>query len=101
MKVSSETPVYQRTDDVVETKQADVVVLLHLKNWNYFEFDAVGSAIWSLLEEPRSLPALVESLTTRFNVDEERCRVETKEFLDGLITQGLASISDQPQTANQ
>jgi Coenzyme PQQ synthesis protein D (PqqD) len=85
--------VYTRTPDVIEADVGGEIVLLHTQNWQYFEFDKVGAAIWNLLTAPTSLDALVEGLTARFDVDEERCRQETKSFLDEMASQGLVTVA--------
>lgn len=82
---------YQRAGDVIEADVGGEVVLLHTGNWQYFEFDKVGATIWSLLDAPRSLDALVASLLTHFEVEREQCRVETMKFLDQMMAQGLVS----------
>jgi len=90
----SSRPPYRRTEDIVEAEVGGEVVLLHTQSWQYFEFDAVGAAIWGLLKEPRSLDALVSALTERFEVDQARCEQETRAFLDELIGQGLVVGGD-------
>jgi len=86
------TCLYQRTGDVIEADVGGEVVLLHTRNWQYFEFDKVGATIWSLLDAPRSLDALVASLLTHFQVDGDQCRQETKAFLDQMMARGLVTI---------
>ncbi len=91
---SSTARVYTRTGDVIEADVGGEVVLLHTQNWQYFEFDKVGAAIWGLLDTPSDLDRLVESLTAHFQVDEAQCRAETKSFLDEMVAQGLVTASD-------
>jgi len=90
---SSAAP-YRRTSDIIEAEVGGEIVLLHTQNWQYFEFDAVGAAIWGLLKEPRDLASLVGALTERFDVDQARCAEETKAFLDEMIEQGLVVVGD-------
>ncbi|MEJ1968853.1 MAG: PqqD family peptide modification chaperone [Rhizomicrobium sp.] len=85
------SPRYARTEDVIEADVGGEVVLLHTQNWQYFEFDKTGTAIWGLLSEPRSLDSLVDALTAQFEVDETRCAQETKAFLDEMVEQGLVT----------
>ena len=87
------SPHYARTEDVIEADVGGEVVLLHTQNWQYFEFDRTGAAIWGLLAEPRSLDALVSALTQQFEVDEARCAQDTKAFLDQMIEQGLVTAN--------
>ena len=85
---------YMRTPDVIEADVGGEIVLLHTQSWQYFEFDKVGSAIWGLLSAPASLDALVASLTNQFEVDETRCREETRSFLNEMIEQGLITVGN-------
>jgi hypothetical protein len=80
---------YSRADDVVETEVNGAVVLLHMGNWNYFQFDPVSSAIWALLEKPARLDTIVSGLERMFDVGHEECLRDTREFLDELIAEGV------------
>ena len=90
----SPSRLYQRTSEFIATDVAGELVLLHTLSWNYFEFDTVGASIWALLDAPHSLPALVEALMAKFDVDETRCRADTRAFLDDMIGQGLVTVID-------
>jgi hypothetical protein len=90
----SNAALYTRTEDVIEADVGGEVVLLHTQSWQYFEFDKVGGAIWSLLGAPHSLDALVRSLTQQFEVGEEQCARETQAFLDEMVAQGLVVARD-------
>jgi len=85
----SSPSLYTRTQDVIEADVGGEIVLLHTQSWQYFEFDKVGAAIWTLLSTPNSLDSLVQSLVTQFNVGREQCTQETRAFLDEMATQGL------------
>jgi len=88
---NSTTGLYTRTGDVIEADVGGEVVLLHTQNWQYFEFDKVGAAIWTLLNAPSSLDSLVSALTTQFEVEPEQCRRETEAFLEEMVAQGLVT----------
>ncbi|MEI9992985.1 MAG: PqqD family protein [Rhizomicrobium sp.] len=82
---------YSRADEVVETEVNGVVLLLHLGNWNYFEFNPISSAIWSLLEKPASLDTIVTGLEQQFDVGREQCLHDTRKFLDDLVADGIVT----------
>lgn len=86
------TRLYRRATEFIATDVEGELVLLHTLSWNYFEFDKIGASIWALLDVPQSLPALVDALMAKFDVDEARCRADTKAFLDDMIGQGLVII---------
>ena len=85
---------YTRTGDVIEADVGGEVVLLHTQNWQYFEFDKVGAAIWGLLSAPATLDSLVTSLTSQFEVDAAQCRQETQSFLNEMVEQGLVTVGN-------
>jgi hypothetical protein len=55
------------------------------------EYNAVGTAVWSLLEERRSLDAIVEALMRDHDVDEATCRRDVQAFLAELERAGFVS----------
>lgn len=80
---------YRRAPDVIEADVGGEVVLLHTQNWQYYEFDKVGTAIWGLLDEPRTLSGLVDALMERYEVDRDRCSQDTGAFIEEMVAQGL------------
>ncbi|MBS0470438.1 MAG: PqqD family protein [Proteobacteria bacterium] len=80
---------YARATEVLETEVEGVTLLMHVENWNYFELNAVSSAIWALLESPKSLDAIVSGLERQFDIDHETCMGDTRGFLDDLIAEGV------------
>ncbi len=85
-----------RSSDVVHANVQGDVVLLNTRSWVYLEFDRVGSAVWALLDVPRTLPSLVEALRQTFEIDEARCTADTQSFLDEMIAQGAVNVAGTP-----
>jgi hypothetical protein len=89
LDISSPSPIYRRTDDIVSADVGGQLVLLHTKTWQYIEFEKVGMAIWNYLETPHDLETLVKLLTDRFAVSHEHCKKDTAGFLEALLAQEL------------
>ena len=85
---------YSRTQDVIEADVGGEIVVLHTQNWQYFEFDRTGTAIWNLLREPMALGTLVDDLMSQYDVDRTRCTEETQAFLDDMVEQGLITAGE-------
>jgi hypothetical protein len=51
----------------------------------YFGLDAVGSRIWSLLDEPRSARELAELLEAEYDAPRERLRADAEALLAALL----------------
>lgn len=56
-----------------------------------------GSAVWSLLDRPRSLAELVRDLAERFDADPTTVREDLEPLLDRLAT--LGALDDLPAGA--
>ena len=85
----SDPPSYTQNPDVIATAVNGEVVLLHPADWDYFEFNKVGSAIWGLLAAPRTTDELVAALMAAFDVERGRCHDETVAMLAQLEAHGL------------
>lgn len=80
---------YARAGDVIVCEVAGETVLLQARTWQYLDIDAVGAAIWARIEPPCGLDALVVGLRAAFEIDEARCRDETRAFLDQMVAVGV------------
>ncbi len=59
----------------------DEVVMLSLKNGEYYALNSVASRIWELIEERTSVREVVHQLQQEYEVDGETCLKETMECL--------------------
>ncbi len=68
-------------------------VLLDIDGGHYFTLTGTVSVrIWQMLAVPRSTGALVDRLVEEFDVERDRCREETGQFLDELIAKRLIRL---------
>lgn len=81
--------VFSRKPGVLWTDLDTHVALLDLTADRFFEANAVGAVIWKLLEEPRSISALVAHISAHFRVDRDRCDKDVQRFLEALRGAGL------------
>lgn len=78
-----------RSPDIIASEVDGELVLISIQDGKYYGLDAVGSEIWRLLEEPRSVAALVAALQAHFDGDAEAIERETLEFIGKLAAQTL------------
>lgn len=69
-------------------------VVLSLRAGAYFEFNGVGTEIWNMLAEPRSVGQIFDELSRRFDVDAKAIARDVPPFLQHLIKQGLLHVLD-------
>lgn len=57
----------------------------------YFGLDEIGTRVWHLLGEPRSIDELCAILREDYDVDPETCRADVRALVDELREAGLVS----------
>ena len=61
-----------------------------------YAFNEVGSRIWSLLERPTTINAIVAVLSEEYDAPPERVTTDVLELMDALQDRGLIRTGDGP-----
>ena len=64
-------------------------VLLNLTTGTYFGLDPIGTRMWHLLTERRSLKAICETVLEEYGVDRQQLARDLLRFVQALTAQGL------------
>jgi hypothetical protein len=88
-----------RTGDVVFEAFEDEIVLIHLGNGNYYSLQGSAREIWGLLEQGRSLPAIVAELARRYLGRPEAFGPAVARFLAELVRDELIETVALPADA--
>jgi coenzyme PQQ synthesis protein D (PqqD) len=75
------------------------VVVMSLSAGAYFDFNRIGTEIWSMLAEPCPIRWIFDSLSQNYRVDRETVAREVTPFLQTLLEQQL--IRTMPPDAAQ
>jgi hypothetical protein len=67
-------------------------VVLSLRAGSYFEFNVVGTEIWNMLVQPRSVGQIFDELSRAFDVDMKAVERDVRPFLQHLIRHGLLHV---------
>ena len=73
-------------------EMAGEAVVLDLKDGVYYSLDNVGARVWDLVQEPRSVGAIRDSVVAEFAVESERCERDVLALLQQMATAGLIEI---------
>jgi hypothetical protein len=92
MSSMSDTTVVVAARDVMTADFAPDVVLLNLQDGVYYGVDDVGARVWTLLQTPMSLRAILDAITAEFDVEPARCHRDVRAFVEQLINRGLADV---------
>jgi hypothetical protein len=93
MTISS-TSVLAAVKHQVSCDLADEVVILDMQDGIYYGLNAVGARIWSLLEEPRSVAEIHQTLLDEYEIDPEVCETQLMTLLTELAANGLVEIKE-------
>ena len=69
------------------------LVLMDTKTGDYLGINAVGTHIWNLLADSKSVQELVTDLISRFEVPEAQCQAEVENFLSDLEKRKMVSLA--------
>ena len=58
-----------------------------------YGLNGVGTRIWDLLAEPRSIASLCEQLTDEYDVEADQCMREVLDLVEELRAEGLVNVS--------
>jgi hypothetical protein len=86
------------TDGQVSCDLADEVAILDLQSGIYYGLDAVGARIWSLIQEPKTVTEVCNSLLEEYDVEPERCERDLMILLQVLADKGLIKVKDATDT---
>ena len=89
--LSAETQIVASADQV-SCEMDDDVMILNLKDGEYYELGQVGAHIWDAIQKPCSLEQLEQSLLDRYEVDLETARADLSELIGNLLDKGLVSV---------
>ncbi len=69
-------------------------VILHLGSGTYYGLNAVGTAIWNLIQEPRTIEDIHHRLLQQYEANADECERDLLNLLDELEKARLIEIRD-------
>jgi Coenzyme PQQ synthesis protein D (PqqD) len=95
-----DTPLSLHSIVVASTQQVscalgDESAILNMKNSVYYGLDAVGTRVWSLLGQPRSIGQLRDTILDEYDVEARVCERDLLTLLEQLRNEGLIDVKVQ------
>jgi hypothetical protein len=78
--------------DTLSSAVGDETVILHFGAGTYFGLDDVGTRVWQLIEQPRTVGDLLDRIVEEYDVERERCEATILPFLEDLAANGLLLV---------
>jgi len=71
-------------------------VILSLANGSYYSLNQVGTSVWELVKQGRSVAEVVDAIHAEFDVDRDQCRQDVVAVLGQLVEARLLEVGDAP-----
>lgn len=94
LEINSAQKIQRIDKDVTETEFEGKIVLLHIENGEYYNFNETGSDLWNWLVEVKTLEQLLTLITEKYSVTVEECRQDIITWLNEGLARKLIKIVD-------
>ncbi|NNK58697.1 MAG: PqqD family protein [Desulfofustis sp.] len=85
---------YMRRSGIIIKSLDDEVLLIDEVTDSIFNLNQMGTAVWNLLNEPRTIEEIVEVLQAAFpDVSTEIIAEDTNQLLNRLVDKGLLQVT--------
>ena len=81
------------SDRQLSTTLAEEVIILGLDDSMYYGLSGAGARIWELLQTPRTIAEIVDTITAEFDAARERVTSDLDGLLVDLESRGLIAIT--------
>ena len=78
--------------DQVSSDLGEEAVILGVKTGVYYGLNPVGARIWSLVQQPRTVENIRDTVLAEYEVEPERCERDLLELLQVLLGKGLIDL---------
>jgi hypothetical protein len=82
----------RKDDDLLTTFIDGELIGMSVERGACYGLDGVGTAIWDLLAQPRSIDSVCRELAERYDVEPDQCRHDIVPYLQSLHEEGLVSV---------
>jgi len=82
------------TPEQVSCPLGEESAILNLKNTVYYGLNPVGARVWNLLQQPRSVLELRDTLLDEYEVEAVRCESDLLALLEKMRSEGLIQVKD-------
>jgi Coenzyme PQQ synthesis protein D (PqqD) len=73
----------------------DEAVILDLHSAIYYGLNPVGARVWSLIQKPKAVGALLDTLLDEYDVETERCETDLLALLEDLKSRELIVVDPE------
>ena len=72
-------------------------VILNLQSGMYYGLNTVAARVWDLVQSPRTIVEVRNTILAEYDVTEERCEGELLSLLEEFASKGLIELKNETQ----
>lgn len=80
------------TKHQVSCALGDESAILNMENSVYYGMNTVGTRVWNLLQQPRSILEIRDAIVDEYDVTPEECERDLLELLEHMKKEGLVEL---------
>jgi hypothetical protein len=80
----------KRNPQLIAADMDGDTVMMSIESGEYFGLGGVGTRVWELIDTPRTLAQLTQTICAEYEVDAATCEADISRFLADLLANGLA-----------
>ncbi|HIK30439.1 MAG TPA: PqqD family protein [Oscillatoriales cyanobacterium M59_W2019_021] len=80
------------SEDQVSSAVSNEIVILNLKTGTYHSLNPVGARIWQLIQEPKTVREIINTLLVEYDVEVDVCERDVNELLTKLESAKLIEV---------
>lgn len=84
-----------RSSDQVSTDLGGEAVILGLRSQEYFGLEDVGVRIWNIIQEPKTVKDILDTLLNDYDVEPKRCERDLLAVLQEMADEGLIEVTNE------
>jgi len=70
-------------------------VILNLKNDSYYGLNEVGTFVWDMIKEPKTVSQIKDGILAKYEVDPNECERDLLELVNDLLANELVQVSEE------
>lgn len=71
----------------------DGIAIFDTNSNSYFSMNAVGEFVWSMLDQPVTLPDIITRVAERYRIEPAQCEGDIRRLVDDLAAHRLVTLS--------
>jgi hypothetical protein len=91
--ISLDSTVVRKDNNLMGGEMGNETVLMDMNSGDYLGLNEVGSSIWKIIVEPKSVSEICTELMEKYDVDAPTCEAETLKYLNQLVTENMLTVN--------